>query len=364
MGKIEVTSLNDCVIIELSGDIKEEVMGRITSISITILYTIGLLVLISSCVPSSNPTRVSSPPTINLKIDPAEIVAGSPAMLIWNVVNANSVIIDQKIGKKDAGGLLMVMPEVDTTYTFTASNVAGKSTKSVSVKVLSKVMSLNISKPDMNLQTRQTNPNLARSNPKELLNPIKVVPLKTYKETIYDFVKLAPTAIWSTFEETGTLEIPIASFPSTSPELRIWNNMVMEDGVTYKEALYINIPMRWNVNGLTTNAINFYYPVTIPSNSWFTARIGMPKLPDPPPANQLVAEIRPSLWGVNWVSGCGLGVYSIYYDDSVEYVDVDISLQSGGNMIGTSGWFYINAWAPEGNRGAPIAFGDLRIVRP
>jgi len=67
---------------------------------------------------------------------PDTITAGQPLTLSWNVQDASRLEIKPDIGSVQAGGSRLVSPTVDTTYTLTALNSGGPSSKSVAVKVI------------------------------------------------------------------------------------------------------------------------------------------------------------------------------------------------------------------------------------
>lgn len=75
------------------------------------------------------------PVTINFEVNPATLSAGGYSTLTWNVVGATSVSMDQGIGQVPLTGSKLVNPQVTTTYTLTASNVGGTSSRSVTLVV-------------------------------------------------------------------------------------------------------------------------------------------------------------------------------------------------------------------------------------
>jgi hypothetical protein len=84
-----------------------------------------------STVVSVNP----APILINIDVNPAVIVSGASAALIWNVSGANSASIDQGIGSVPLSGNQLISPTETTTYTLTASGPAGTLSKSVVITV-------------------------------------------------------------------------------------------------------------------------------------------------------------------------------------------------------------------------------------
>jgi hypothetical protein len=63
------------------------------------------------------------------------VISGQSATLSWNVTDATSVSIEPGIGTVSLTGTKSVSPGSDTTYTLTASNEAGNSTATATVKV-------------------------------------------------------------------------------------------------------------------------------------------------------------------------------------------------------------------------------------
>jgi len=78
---------------------------------------------------------VPLPEIINFSAVPGTITAGQPLTLSWNVKAASRIEIRPDIGIVPAGGSRLVSPTADTTYTLTALNSGGPSSKSVSVIV-------------------------------------------------------------------------------------------------------------------------------------------------------------------------------------------------------------------------------------
>ena len=65
---------------------------------------------------------------------PAEVAAGSPTMLSWDVEGAESVEVDNGIGLVQANGSRTVRPTVTTTYRIVA--VSGTSLATASIRVV------------------------------------------------------------------------------------------------------------------------------------------------------------------------------------------------------------------------------------
>lgn len=79
------------------------------------------------------------PPVINFfNADPTSILYNGNSMLSWNVSSLTpvTVTIDPGIGKANSTGACIVSPNTTTIYTLTASNVRGKTPRTVNVEVL------------------------------------------------------------------------------------------------------------------------------------------------------------------------------------------------------------------------------------
>jgi phospholipase C len=75
-------------------------------------------------------------PTISIVINPSTVKAGSTATLTWNSSNATSVTFDNDIGSVPPSGSRPVTPADTTSYTATATGLAGSVTASASVDVV------------------------------------------------------------------------------------------------------------------------------------------------------------------------------------------------------------------------------------
>jgi hypothetical protein len=87
---------------------------------------------------AGNGVQLQMPPQpfiVSFSVSADEIVLGSTVTLSWNVTNATSVLINQGIGTVSSSGTLLLTPTNTTTWTLTASNVAGVVTNAVTVSV-------------------------------------------------------------------------------------------------------------------------------------------------------------------------------------------------------------------------------------
>ena len=75
------------------------------------------------------------PPTVTLSADPTSIIAGQSSTLSWNSQYADTVTIDNGVGKVVPTGTQAVTPAATTTYTVTATGKGGSITAQATVTV-------------------------------------------------------------------------------------------------------------------------------------------------------------------------------------------------------------------------------------
>src|SRR5689334_10540177 len=75
------------------------------------------------------------PPTVTLTADPTTIIAGQTSTLTWNSQFADTVTIDNGVGKVSPTGSEGVTPAATTTYTVTATGKGGSITAQATVTV-------------------------------------------------------------------------------------------------------------------------------------------------------------------------------------------------------------------------------------
>jgi len=81
--------------------------------------------------------EIEPPKIITFAVTPDSILQGETAILHWDVTGENvQVIIDQGIGEVGKTGNQNIAPEVDATYTLTASNSAGSASLSTYLRVV------------------------------------------------------------------------------------------------------------------------------------------------------------------------------------------------------------------------------------
>ena len=76
------------------------------------------------------------PPQVSFATDPGSVHTGESSTLKWSTTNADSVSIDQGIGRVNPNGLIAVSPSQTTTYTLTAGNSGGTARAKVTVTFL------------------------------------------------------------------------------------------------------------------------------------------------------------------------------------------------------------------------------------
>ncbi len=74
-------------------------------------------------------------PQIVLGADPGTFAPGEPAVLTWNVLDADFCSLAPDIGSVDLSGSLTVTPSATTTYTLTATGPGGTASQTVTVSV-------------------------------------------------------------------------------------------------------------------------------------------------------------------------------------------------------------------------------------
>jgi hypothetical protein len=111
----------------------------------SLFFAMIVLILIVGC---SGPTPTT--PIINSFLaNPTTITVGESSNLSWSVTDATTVAIDQSVGSVASTGTTAVSPVTSTTYTLTATNIAGSVTASVTVTVGAAFGSIDInSNPD------------------------------------------------------------------------------------------------------------------------------------------------------------------------------------------------------------------------
>ena len=80
---------------------------------------------------STNPPLPA--PTINFYASPTQISIGQTSTLFWNVINSDTVTIDQGVGSVPNSSNVVVSPTTTTVYTLSASGPGGSSSATVTI---------------------------------------------------------------------------------------------------------------------------------------------------------------------------------------------------------------------------------------
>ncbi|MBN2517165.1 MAG: hypothetical protein JXC33_14170, partial [Deltaproteobacteria bacterium] len=78
---------------------------------------------------------VTPPSTVTFSAEPSSIKLGESSVLTWNTTGADSVTIDQNIGRVSLSGSITVSPIETTTYILTTSGPGGDASASVTIEV-------------------------------------------------------------------------------------------------------------------------------------------------------------------------------------------------------------------------------------
>lgn len=113
-----------------------------TGVEKTLVKTATQAITIQSVVvdpsPTPTPTTTTDPvPTVNsFSVSPTKITQGGSATLSWDVSGASTVSINQGVGTVSAKSQGVVKPKVTTTYTLSATNSGGTTTRSITLSVV------------------------------------------------------------------------------------------------------------------------------------------------------------------------------------------------------------------------------------
>lgn len=81
------------------------------------------------------PAKPAAPQIQSFTAEPSSVQRGQSATLSWSVANATDISLDQGLGAVAANGTRQVFPTNSTTYTLTARNAGGQTTRSATVSV-------------------------------------------------------------------------------------------------------------------------------------------------------------------------------------------------------------------------------------
>jgi hypothetical protein len=102
----------------------------------SLLLLLGLTFGVASCADDSptDPGTGDKPVINSFTATPSSIDIGSSTTLAWSVDDAESISIDNGVGVQ-TGTSVVIFPGSNTTYTLTATNADGSTTKTVTVTV-------------------------------------------------------------------------------------------------------------------------------------------------------------------------------------------------------------------------------------
>ncbi|MDA1313551.1 MAG: hypothetical protein O2968_09475 [Acidobacteria bacterium] len=74
-------------------------------------------------------------PSVSLKVEPYEIVAGETVTVRWESENAGAATLNQGIGSVERSGFREMTPDTTTTYTVLVRGPGGEATASATARV-------------------------------------------------------------------------------------------------------------------------------------------------------------------------------------------------------------------------------------
>jgi hypothetical protein len=83
----------------------------------------------------SEPPRIKPPTIITFEVSPTKVTVVEPVMIRWEVSGADSINIDQGIGKIPPTGTKKLAPTQSAIYKLTASNAGGENSRTVAITV-------------------------------------------------------------------------------------------------------------------------------------------------------------------------------------------------------------------------------------
>ncbi|QTA84132.1 Integrine FG-GAP repeat- and CAP domain-containing protein [Desulfonema magnum] len=99
---------------------------------------------------------VASAPTVSISAEPEIIQEGDSAVLTWSSTHADLCVIEPDIGNAVPNGSAEISPTETTTYTITATGLAGTVNKQITVIVTAPMPVVTISADPINIQPGQT----------------------------------------------------------------------------------------------------------------------------------------------------------------------------------------------------------------
>lgn len=207
------------------------------------IFSCLILLLFSYCdkkTPTSPETpKEKKPPVINsFSANPSEIFRGESSTLSWDVSNATSVEIDKGVGKVQSSGSIKVSPTETTTYTLTAKNDDGQTTKECTVTVklnLPKIGQFKVTPKTINYGESAELYWFVRNAKKvEIDHGIGKVPATGPEENVITGTKKVSPANTTTYKCTATNDDGQVSATCTLT-VKSAANVIMQEGPLYKE---------------------------------------------------------------------------------------------------------------------------------
>ena len=141
--------------------------SRSTPCYLCVVLLVAVLGTAGSCLQATQPSKQQEPkstplteapkvklPTIVVfEANPTKITAVEEMTLRWEVNNADSINIDQGIGKVSSAGTKKLIPEQSKVYKLTASNPGGDVSRTVSVTVYNNTNASEIALNDNDLKS-------------------------------------------------------------------------------------------------------------------------------------------------------------------------------------------------------------------
>jgi hypothetical protein len=242
-------------------------LKRLVFVSLSALLLL-ILVPITGCItvqipPLEATSPAGAPPVIGTFTNtPATINSGGTSTLLWNVTGANSVSIDQGIGKVDVMGVKLITPATSTIYTISATNSAGTVTKSAITTVNSASLPLASTPPvilafSSNLNSDGSSTllwNVTGANSVSIdqnVGPVNVAGIRVVTPASSTVYTLSATNATGTVMSSAVTTVN----PALPPQVRMpavitnFSSYFNSDGTT---------TLSWNVTGADTVSIDQY----------------------------------------------------------------------------------------------------------
>ena len=131
------------VFIDNNRDLDQAEVGPVGYLTITPLKTTSYIlsaydqrILGVSAVATINVRGKPPVPVVSIDADPNIIIVGKKITLTWETQFAETVSIDNGIGKVGSHGAIKIIPQRTTTYILTATGLGGSNIANITIKVL------------------------------------------------------------------------------------------------------------------------------------------------------------------------------------------------------------------------------------